>query len=61
MHRLPLLTGILSMSLILAVVLTLAVGFSVELAQALSQSAPIALATGITVALCTLVLSQELA
>jgi hypothetical protein len=61
MHRTPILAGTLSMLLILVAVLTLAMGFGVEMAQALSQSAPIALATGIVVSVGTALLNQELA
>lgn len=61
MHRTALMSGTISMLLILAVVLMLAAGFGVDLAQALSQSAPIALATGLAVSLGAAVLSREIA
>jgi hypothetical protein len=61
MQRTAIATGTVSSIIVLLVVLTLAIGFGADLAQALSQAAPIILATGIAIGLGTLVLHRELA
>lgn len=61
MHRTALTSGILTILIVTVLILTLAIGFGVNLAQALSQAAPIVLAAGGAVGLGTLVLNRELA
>jgi hypothetical protein len=61
MQRTAIAAGTVSSIIVLLVVLTLAIGFGADLAQALSQAAPIILATGIAIGLGTLVLHRELA
>ena len=61
MHRTAITSGALATLTVLLIVLTLAAGFGVSLAQALSQAAPVVLATGVAVGLGTLVLNRELA
>lgn len=61
MHRSPLIAGTLTIFVIMLVVTLLAIGFGVELAQAISQSAPVIIASGLVVGLATAMLERELA
>jgi TRAP-type C4-dicarboxylate transport system permease large subunit len=61
MHRTAIISGTLATLLLTLIVLMLAVGFSVDLTQALSQAAPILLATGVAFGLSSILLKSELA
>jgi mannose/fructose/N-acetylgalactosamine-specific phosphotransferase system component IIC len=61
MHRTPIITGLMTTLIFLLVVLTLATGFGVDLAQAVSQALPVLLASGVAVALGMIVVGRELA
>jgi hypothetical protein len=55
----PLLIGVTTILLTLAIVLALAIGFGVEMAQALSQALPIVLIAGGFTALATKISRSE--
>jgi hypothetical protein len=61
MHRTAIISGTLATLLVTLLVLMLAVGFDVSLTKALSQAAPILLATGVAVGLSSIVFKSELA
>ncbi len=61
MHRSPIIAGTLASFIIVFIVSMLAVGFGVELAQAISQSAPLIVASGLAIGLGAALLQRELA
>lgn len=61
MHRTPITAGLLTAMILLLVISMLAIGFGVDLAQAITQSLPVLVAMGVAVALGMIVVSRELA
>ncbi|TVR70780.1 MAG: hypothetical protein EA415_12440 [Sphaerobacteraceae bacterium] len=61
MHRSPIIAGTVATLIIMLIVSTLAIGFSVDVAQAISQSAPLIVASGLAIGLATALLERELA
>jgi hypothetical protein len=61
MHRSPFIAGTVATLVVMLIVSTLAIGFGVALSQAISQSAPLIVASGLAVGLGTAVLERELA
>jgi hypothetical protein len=61
MHRTAIISGTIATTIITLLVLMLAAGFGVDMTQAISQAAPILLATGVAVGLSSIVLKSELA
>ena len=60
MHRSPFIAGTVATLIIMLIVSTMAIGFGVDVAQAISQSAPLIVASGLAIGLATALLEREL-